>query len=333
MKGGRSSVSGIKATVFGARGFLGKYVVNRLGRIGSSVVCPYRGDELFLRELKPMGDLGQINLMPMSIRNANEIEQAVAGSDVVINLLGIHVETSRWKFDDIHANFPSALAEICKEQGVERFVHVSALGACPDSPSKWAASKAKGEELVKEAFPAATIIRPATCFGDNDRILNRLAKMAQSFPFLPLVEADKYRQQPVFADDVAQVIVEHAVGTSALQGETIELAGPKVYTNQDICDYVLSVIDEPPNSFNVPEAIGMALAYGVEKLPDAWLTRDQLKFSMTDVVRAGGGTGFEQFDISPTAIEDVAPRYLVRFRKSSTLVDREAGKVVNQPQV
>ena len=95
MKGGRSSVSGIKATVFGASGFLGQYVVNRLGKIGSSVVVPFRGDELWVRKMKPMGDLGQINLYPMSIRNVEEIETAVAGSNVVINLLGSHLETRR----------------------------------------------------------------------------------------------------------------------------------------------------------------------------------------------------------------------------------------------
>lgn len=37
-KGGRSSSSGIAATVFGATGFLGRYVVNRLGKFNSLVV-------------------------------------------------------------------------------------------------------------------------------------------------------------------------------------------------------------------------------------------------------------------------------------------------------
>ena len=93
MKGGRSSVSGIKSTVFGGSGFLGSFVINRLGKIGSSVIVPYRGDELHVRRLKVMGDLGQINPYQMSIRKAEEIQTAVAGSNVVINLLGSHLET------------------------------------------------------------------------------------------------------------------------------------------------------------------------------------------------------------------------------------------------
>jgi len=330
-KGGRSSVSNIKATVFGASGFLGPYVMNRLGKIGSSIVVPYRGDELYLRKLKPMADLGQINLYPMSIRKAEEIEQAVAGSNVVINLMGIHLETSRWKFDDVHVRFPSVLAEICAEQGVEKFVHVSALGASVDAPSKWGVSKAVGDELVKEAFPGATIVRPATMFGDADRYLNRIAKLSQSLPFMPLVDADKFKQQPVYADDVAAAIVE-AIANPSLKGETLDLAGPKQYTNKDVVDYVLKIIDEPANSFNVPSSVGMAMAFGIQQLPDAWMSCDQLRRESEDIVRAEG-TGFEELGITPTSIEDIGERYLIRFRKAGILQDYQAGKVIKQPSV
>lgn len=58
--GGRSSFSGVVATVFGATGFLGRYIVNRLGRMGSQVIVPFRGDEHDHRHLRPMGDLGQV---------------------------------------------------------------------------------------------------------------------------------------------------------------------------------------------------------------------------------------------------------------------------------
>ena len=87
---GRSGVSGITATIFGASGFLGKYVVNKFGRIGSKCILPHRGDEVDVRHLKLAGDLGVIHAYESTIRSVDEIERAVAGSNVVVNLIGKH---------------------------------------------------------------------------------------------------------------------------------------------------------------------------------------------------------------------------------------------------
>ena len=93
MKMGRSSVSGLRVTIFGSSGFLGRYVVSRLGAVGCQMVLPYRGDELYMRHLKPMADLGAINFVKGTIRSLEDIQAAVEGSNVVINLLGLRQET------------------------------------------------------------------------------------------------------------------------------------------------------------------------------------------------------------------------------------------------
>lgn len=104
MKMGRSSVSGLRITVFGSSGFLGRYVVSRLAGVGCQLVLPYRGDELYMRHLKPMGDLGAVNFVKGTIRSLDDIQAAVDGSDVVINLLGIRQET---RCAIAHANYVS----------------------------------------------------------------------------------------------------------------------------------------------------------------------------------------------------------------------------------
>lgn len=144
---------------------------------------------------------------------------------------------------------------------------MSALGASAASPSAWARSKAVGEENIREvrdaaarsrrshphprhatpnalgsctaaaqAFPDTTILRCAPIFGDEDRLLNRMAKLSRAMPVLPLVDGDA-KQQPVFADDVAQAVVK-AVVDPACAGQTYSLCGPKAYTNKELAEYV-----------------------------------------------------------------------------------------------
>ena len=289
--GGRSSVSGMKVCVFGGTGFLGKYVINRLGKIGTRLVVPHRDSDYDVGRLKLSTDLGMMRLPQTSIRKLEDIEAAVDGCNVVINLLGRHIESSRWSFQDVNSTFPSVLAQVCADKGVERFVHVSALGAYMDSPSAFSRSKAIGEELVREAFPKATILRPATMFGDEDKFLNRIAKLSQLLPIYPLVNA----------------------------------------ATTKLVDYVFKVIKEESNAVNLPQPVAYGIASAFGMLPNPWISLDGLRRQSVDLVMPEGASGFEDLGINKlTAVEDVAERYLVRFRKMSVFV--EEGEVVNAPK-
>jgi len=223
------------------------------------------------------------------------------------------------------------LGQVCANVGVERLVHVSALGANYDSPSTFMRSKAAGEEALREAFPAATILRPATIFGDEDKFLNRIAKLSQTMPFYPMVDAATTRQQPVFMNDVADAIFMAATDASAM-GKTFDLAGPKVYTNKEIADYVFDVIKEESNVINLPKPIGYAVGFGMQQIPAPWMTLDGMRRQSVDLVMPEGAPGFADLGMTKklTAIEEIAERYLVRFRKMSVFV--EEGEVINQPR-
>ena len=335
---GRSGVSGITATIFGASGFLGKYVVNKFGQIGSKCVLPYRGDEVDVRHLKLCGDLGVINPVESSIRSLSDIEDAVAGSNVVINLLGKHFETSRWSYNDIHGAFPGVLATVCAEQGVERFVHVSAMGAAHDASSTWARSKILGEESVREAFPGATIMRPATIFGDEDKFLNRIAKLSQLLPVYPMgTDAAEAKQQPVYCDDVAQAIFNAATASgNTAAGKTLDLAGPKVYTNRYIFEFVMDQIKEDSNLMLLPPSLMQATAAAMGVIPNPWMSLDMdVRRKASDVVMPPGAASFEEVGMAASdlmVMEDLADRYLLRFRKMSEFVDHENADVVSQPK-
>jgi NADH dehydrogenase (ubiquinone) 1 alpha subcomplex subunit 9 len=328
---GRSGVSGITATIFGATGFLGKYVVNRFGKIGSRLILPQRGDYMESRHLKLSGDLGVVSpIDEMSIRSLAEIEAAVAESNVVINLVGKHFETSRWSFTDVHATFPAVLAQVCADVGVERLIHVSALGAAVDSPSAFLRSKALGEEAVMEAFPGATILRPATIFGDEDKFLNRIAKVSQLLPIYPMSSDDLVtKQQPVYMDDVAAAVYNAATSRDSM-GKVYELAGPKTYTNKELVDYVFDMIKEDNNAVAFSPAVAKSIAFGLQQIPNPWMTADAMRRTSVDLTMPEGALGLSDLGVtSPMVLEDIALRYLVRFRQMSYMVDDD-NNVVNQ---
>ncbi|NIG60864.1 NADH dehydrogenase [Pontoporia blainvillei] len=153
-KGGRSSVSGIVATVFGATGFLGRYVVNHLGRMGSQVIIPYRCEPYDTMHLRPMGDLGQIIFLEWNGTDKDSIRRAVEHSNVVINLVGREWETRNFDFEDVFVKIPQAIAQVSKEAGVEKFIHVSHLNADIKSSSKYMRNKASNKliwEVVHRA--------------------------------------------------------------------------------------------------------------------------------------------------------------------------------------
>ncbi|XP_073078467.1 NADH dehydrogenase [ubiquinone] 1 alpha subcomplex subunit 9, mitochondrial isoform X2 [Manis javanica] len=250
-KGGRSSVSGVVATVFGATGFLGRYVVNHLGRMGSQVIVPYRCDSYDIMHLRPMGDLGQIIFLEWNGRNRDSIQRAVKHSNVVINLVGREWETKNFDFEDVFVKIPQTIAQVSKEAGVEKFIHVSHLNADIKSSSKYMRNKAVGEKEVREAFPEATIIKPSDIFGREDRFLNYFAN-ARWFGGVPLTALGKKTvKQPVCVVDVSKGIV-NALKDSEARGKTFAFVGPNRYVLFDLVQYIFAVAHRPFLPYPLP---------------------------------------------------------------------------------
>ncbi|MGD9650072.1 MAG: complex I NDUFA9 subunit family protein, partial [Dongiaceae bacterium] len=189
-------------TVFGASGFIGRYVVKRLAERGVVVRAVCRKAE-HGKFLKPMGEVGQITPIGIDIHDAPALKAAVAGSDAVINLMGILYQKGRNRFDAVHHQAPKHIAEACRDFHVKRFIHISAIGANPNAKSLYAKSKGLGEADIVQAFPAATILRPSIVFGAEDNFFNLFASLARLSPVLPLIGGGHTKFQPVYVGDVA----------------------------------------------------------------------------------------------------------------------------------
>jgi uncharacterized protein YbjT (DUF2867 family) len=298
-------------TIFGGTGFLGRHTVRALAKAGWRIKVasrhPARG--FFLR---PLGTVGQIDFVKCDIADKDQVAAALAGSDAVVNLCGILFQRGQ-SFDDVQAQGAGNVAEAAAAAGVRALVHVSAIGADKDSEAVYAQTKADGERRMREAFPAATILRPSIVFGPEDDFFNRFATMARISPFLPLVGGGKTRFQPVFVGDVAAAIVT-ALSSEAARGKTYELGGPTVYSFKQLLQLVLTETGRKRLLLPLPFGIAAFQAFFLQLLPKPPLTPDQVKLLKSDNVVADGANTLADLGITPNSVEAEIPAYLWRYR-------------------
>ncbi|KAK3932467.1 NADH dehydrogenase [ubiquinone] 1 alpha subcomplex subunit 9, mitochondrial [Frankliniella fusca] len=246
--GGRSSFNGVVATVFGATGFIGRYVCNELGKHGTQLILPYRGDNYEVGPLKLVGDLGQVLFHPFDLRDEESIRKAVKYSNVVINLIGRDWETKNFKFEDVNVHGARRLARISKEMGVEKFIHLSALNVTPKPVPKmlWNGSgvlrsKYYGEIAVREEFPDAVVLRPALTYGMEDRwLMQHCAMFRPNGKTFPLYKKGfGITKMPIYVNDVAAAIYE-VIKNPDTAGRTYQLIGPHRYVLHDLMVWIMN---------------------------------------------------------------------------------------------
>ena len=299
------------------------------------MILPTRCNENARQHLKLMGDLGQIVNLDYSIRDKDMVKYAVERSNVVVNMVGREWETRNFSFEDVHVTFPAMLAEICKEVGVERLVHVSSLGASESNPSKYHQTKAAGDEAVRAAFPEATIVKPAKMIGTEDRLLNVFAEHTCKFPFTPLIDDGGCKIQPVYVDDVA-LAIQAIVEDENTKGRVFELAGDKVYTMEDLLKMTHKIIRaQDPRILYVPSFVLKALAAPHEALlrrvpfplpTPTGLTYSYIDAQSVDYLKNPKSDGFEQLGITPAKLEGVVIDYLRAFRFGGYDIGSAAGQ-------
>lgn len=295
------------ATVFGGSGFLGRYIVKRLAQRGYIVRVAVRDPEAALF-LKPMGAVGQVVPLYADILNDGTVARAVEGASVAVGLVGI----LHGDFERVHVEGAGRIARLAAAAGAGKLVHVSAIGADPASDSLYAATKGRGEEAVRSAFPAATILRPSLLFGPEDNFFNRFGAIAQLSPVMPVISGAT-RMQPVYVGDVADAAFA-ATERADAAGRIYQLGGPDVWTFREILAYILEVTHRKRPLLTIPSGLASLEASILEKLPGKLLTRDQLKLLAKDNVVAPGAPGLAALGIVPTPLDLVVPLYLRRFR-------------------
>jgi len=330
-QGGRNSFNGNIVTVFGGTGFLGRYVINRLAKVGTQLIVPYRGSEDDVRHIRLMGDLGQIVFLEYDYRDYDSIMKAVSHSTCVINLVGRNFSTRNFKMQDCLIDSAAAFAKAASESNVRKLIHVSHLGANHYSRSEFMRGKALGEKAVMKAFPSATIMRPADAYGEEDRYLNKYAYF-RKLSYVPLVAGGwKTTKRPVYITDVAQAIVQAALSEGHM-GKTYELYGPEEYYLYDLVDFAFKIIREPLAVAPIPLKLYKMFGWLAEQsIFEPKLTQDMvLREFLSDVPRDGAYT-FKDLGITPTSINDAGLLLLRRHRDYQVFEDEKTDDDVCKP--
>jgi len=293
--------------VFGGSGFLGRRIVGRLATEGMAVRVVSRDADRARAALRAAG-LDRVSVFGADVRDQAAVARALAGADAVVNAVSAYVDRGG-AFEAVHEQGAKTLAREALAAGVARFVLVSGIGADPESSSPYIRSRGRGERLVQEVFPGATIVRPSAMFGPGDALFGTVAQLARMLPVLPLIGDGRTRLQPVYVEDVAEAIARMLVDP-ATAGKTYELAGPRVYTLRELFTIALRIIGKRRLLVPLPFAVAEAQARLFELLPNPPLTTGQIDLLKADNVANTSAPGLRELGIEPKAIEDILPTYL-----------------------
>ena len=299
-------------TILGGGGFIGRYLVRNLTKKNFRCIVTTR--KPFQKGyLKTQATPGAIELLDWTPNNFKDLKEAIKNSDVVINLIGILFETRKQKFFDIHSKIPEAIAKICSETDVKKFIHVSAIGANDKSKSLYQKSKFLGEQKALENFKKTVIIRPSVVCGPEDNFTNLFSKLSV-LPIIPVV-GKNYKFQPILVSDVASSILK-VIEIKNNESQIYEIGGPKIISFGDMVKSILSTINKKRLVVEMPMAIAKIQSSITDLLPfPPILTRDQCEIlSEADNVVSNNYLTLKDLDIDPKDVEEEMKKWLWRYK-------------------
>lgn len=305
--------------ILGGSGFVGSHLARELAAREFQVKVLTRQRE----RSKSLLVLPGVSVEEADIFDDAELQKHFASMDAVINLVGILHDARPHGFQSVHVDLPRKIAAAAIQSRVPRLLHMSALGAKADAPSAYLRSKAEGEAEILRAQEAGlnvTAFRPSVVFGPEDSFINLFARLVKLFPVIPLGSPDA-KFQPVYVLDVVTAFIKSLTSTQTF-GKSLELCGPKVYTLQQLIEFVAATLGLQRTVIPLNARLSYAQAFIFEFLPGKLLSRDNLNSMQVANVCAAG----LPFDLMPTPLETVVPLYLNSARHQVDVFRSGAGR-------
>lgn len=287
--------------ILGGSGFVGRHMCHLLAAQGYRLRVPTRS-QARARDLQL---LPTVDVVEADIHDRGTLARLMHDAQAVINLVGVlHGGRGRQSFREAHVELARRIVEACRENGIRRYLHMSALNADPKGPSGYLRSKGEAEAIVRQANLDVSVFRPSVIFGPGDRFLNLFARLQRWLPIIVLGSPDA-RFQPVFVEDVAAAFATSLEDVKSF-GQSYDLCGPKVYTLRELLEYVGRIVGHGQPVVGLGDRLSYWQAYAMEWMPIKLLTRDNYHSMQVDSICR---CDFP-FGIRPTALEAVAPGWL-----------------------
>ena len=295
--------------VLGGTGFVGRHLVNLLAASGHRVRVASRHRERH-RELLV---LPTVQVVDANIHDTEVLAELMTGCDTVINLVAILNQAGQANFRAVHVALPHQVALACREQGVKRLLHMSALNAdAKHAPSRYLQSKGEGEDVVHTAADEelrVTSFRPSAIFGPGDHFFNKFAGLLQRTPGILPLPCPNARFAPVYVGDVIHAFND-ALDNKATFGQRYDLCGPRAYTLRELVAYTARVMGVERTLWGLSDGLSRLQARLMQLLPGKPFTLDNYRSLQTAAVCNDGFPAV--FKLKPTAVETVVPYYLGR---------------------
>ncbi|MFM2276459.1 MAG: hypothetical protein RL211_2331 [Pseudomonadota bacterium] len=302
--------------VLGGSGFVGRHFCEKAGQLNAAFNTRLTVPSRRVAGAKHIQPLPWVDLVEADVHDGASLMRLVAGHDAVVNLVAI-LHGTEAAFSHVHVELLQKLVRACQATGVQRIVHVSALGAAANAPSLYQRSKAAGEAVLTNSGLDVTILRPSVVFGADDQFLNLFAKLQSVFPVMPLAGTDT-RFQPVWVEDVAQALVNilldktsSEIKSNSTLRHIYEACGQNIYTLKELVELAGTLSGHPRPVIALPAALGRLQALFMEMAPgQPLMSRDNLDSMKVDNVASGRLPGLQALGIQPASLQAIAPLYL-----------------------
>jgi len=302
--------------VTGGSGYVGSHIVRKLVEEGHPVRVLVR-DRSYAKEEGRLQGL-DIEWVEGDVTKPGTLHPAMQGASAIIHTIAIAIEKGMATYERVNAQGTLNVVNAAKQSNVKRFINISQLGADPDLPYRFLASKGLAQEYVASSDLDWTALRPSVIWGPEDEFANTFARLV---PFSPIIYpiVDKTATfQPVWVEDVATCVIKFLEDPGTIHKE-YEIGGPEVLTLEEIEKRTLDAIGAKRTLVPVPRFVLRFIVFLMEKLlPNPPVTSSLLELLAVDNVPKENKIYQFVEHPKPFTAENAAP-YMHEFSARKTL--------------